>query len=124
MSLLRCIVVLQCATAVALGQSVPPSKTSDLPNQPEAVVRNLYQQVVARHPVGIPHEADMKVFAPYLSGALLHRIEDAKACEADWRRQHPDPTLKLPGLDYGLFSGGGLGGLHEQRLHAAEERVT
>jgi hypothetical protein len=79
-----------------------------LPNQPEAFVRSLYAQVVARRPVGIPGGADWKIFAPYLSKALLHRIDLAGACGADWNRQYPDPNLKpeIGWLELGLFSGG------------------
>jgi hypothetical protein len=79
-----------------------------LPNQPDAFVRSLYTQVLARRPVGIPGGEDWKVFAPYLSKALLHRIDLALACGADSYRQFPDPNLK-PGiawLELGIFSGG------------------
>lgn len=71
------------------------------------MVRGLYREVVARHPVGIPGDADMEIFAPYLSKALLHRIELALACSADEARQHPDPHLKpeIAWLEAGLFSG-------------------
>ncbi len=50
----------------------------------------------------------MKTFAPYLSKALLHRIDLAKACGADWHRQNPGPQLKpaFDWLELGLFSGG------------------
>jgi hypothetical protein len=49
----------------------------------------------------------MRIFAPYLSTALLHRIDVATACSRDWARQHPDPSLKPPQvwLEAGLFSG-------------------
>jgi hypothetical protein len=71
------------------------------------MVRSLYQQVVARHPMGIPYGEDMKIFAPYLSKALLHRIELAITCGNDWYRQNPDRHLKPPiaWLESGLFSG-------------------
>ena len=36
----------------------------------------------------------MKIFAPYLSKTLLHRIDLAHACSRDWNRQHPDPNVK------------------------------
>jgi hypothetical protein len=79
-----------------------------LPNQPEAFVRSLYAQVVARRPVGIPGGEDWKVFSPYLSKSLLHRIDLALACGDDWFRQHTDPNLKpeIGWLELGLFSGG------------------
>jgi len=49
----------------------------------------------------------MKVFAPYLSKALLHRIDLAAACADDWHRQYPEPNLKpaYGWLEIGLFSG-------------------
>jgi hypothetical protein len=107
MNLLRSILLLQFATTLALGQSAPEGKPASLPNQPEALVRSLYKEVVARHPIGIPRDADMKIFAPYLSKALLHRIDIAHACAADYDRQYPDPNLKPPfaWLEAGLFSG-------------------
>jgi hypothetical protein len=49
----------------------------------------------------------MRIFAPYLSEGLLHRIDLAIACGTDWSRQHPDPNLKpeIGWLESGLFSG-------------------
>ena len=49
----------------------------------------------------------MKIFAPYLSKSLLHRIDLAIACGADEARQHSDPNLKpeIPWLEFGLFTG-------------------
>ncbi len=64
MNLLRCIIVLELATALGLGQAGQPSQPSGLSKQPETLVRNLYKEVVARHPRGIPEGADMKIFAP------------------------------------------------------------
>jgi hypothetical protein len=106
MKLLPCI-ALQVATILALGQSSPRSNPPGLPNQPEALVRSLYHEVVLHHPVGIPDGADMKIFAPYMSKALLHRIDEFLACDADWLRQNPQPNLKAPfGVwESGLFSG-------------------
>ena len=108
MTRLRCVVLLQFATILALGQTVGQSKAPSLPAQPDALVRSLYTEVVARHPHGIPEGADMKIFAPYLSKALLHRIDLAKDCSADWDRENPDPHLKEEMASaYGLFSGRG-----------------
>jgi hypothetical protein len=108
MNRLRCIILLQFATALAFGQPAHQRESRTLPKQPEALVRSLYQQVVARHPIGIPGDADMKIFAPYLSKTLLHRIDVAVACAADYDRQYPDPNLKptFAWLESGLFSGG------------------
>ncbi|MBW8879921.1 MAG: hypothetical protein JF615_00460 [Asticcacaulis sp.] len=93
------VAVLMCSQAVA--QTAPSVA-------PDALVRSLYKQVVARHPLGIPYGADMKVFAPYLSANLLQRFDLANACAADWRRQNPDPNIKPPPIDLyeaGIFSG-------------------
>jgi hypothetical protein len=48
------------------------------------------EQVVVRHPLGIPYGADMNIFAPYLSKTLLHRFDVSNACFADWRKRIPD----------------------------------
>jgi hypothetical protein len=49
----------------------------------------------------------MKIFAPYLRKALLHRMDLAIACVDDWYRQNPEPHLKpeLGWLELGAFSG-------------------
>jgi hypothetical protein len=100
MKCLRCIVLLPLLTAWAIGQPVT--------NQPEAVVRGLYHEVVVRHPVGIPHGSDWKIFAPYLSKSLVQRIDLARDCARDWNRQNQGRILKAPfgWGEAGLFSGG------------------
>lgn len=108
MTLLRCIIPLLFATTTALGQLAQQSKPPSVPKEAGAVVRSLYSEVVARHPVGIPKDADMKTFAPYLSKSLLHRINLARSCEADYYRRHQNPNLKpeIAWLEFGLFTGG------------------
>jgi len=108
MTPLRCVILLQFATTLALsqvGQGGEPL-TRAL-KQREAVVRSLYSEVVARHPIGIREGADMKIFAPYLSKALRHGIDIAVACAADFDRSYPEPNLKPPfaWLEAALFSG-------------------
>jgi hypothetical protein len=95
-------------TMLAIGELAQQSKTPSLPKPPEAMVRSLYSEVVARHPVGIPRDADMKALAPYLSKSLLHRIDLALACESDYYRQHQNPKEKpqIEWLELGLFTGG------------------
>jgi hypothetical protein len=107
MALLRYIILLQLTTTLALGQLAHSSRPASAPKQPDSIVRSLYREVVVRHPVGIPGDTDMKIFAPYLSKALLHRIDLAIACSADEARQHPEPNLKpeIAWLEVGLFSG-------------------
>jgi hypothetical protein len=98
----------QLSGYLSAGCSGPHWIGNSLPKQPEAIARSLYSEVVARRPVGIPWGADWKTFAPYLSKALLHRIDLTLACADDWYRQNPDPNLKpeYAWLELGLFSAG------------------
>ena len=108
MNLLRCVLVLLSTTVTTLCQSAPQSQQAlSLPRQARALVQSFYRQVVIRKPGGLPEPADMKIFAPYLSQTLLHRIDLARACEFDWYRQHPEPDMKpeMAWLEAGLFSG-------------------
>ncbi|MGD0901352.1 MAG: hypothetical protein ABR924_00295 [Terracidiphilus sp.] len=99
--------LLLLTTPLALGQAARQTRPASPPDRPEALVWSLYQQVVARHPLGIPEGEDMKILAPYLSKALLHRIDLAEACFGDWNRQYPDLNLKpdFAWFESGLFSG-------------------
>jgi hypothetical protein len=78
-----------------------------LSSQVELPVRRLYQQLVSRPIGGIPTLERMKSLSPYLSGPLLNRITQARACGDDWFRLHPQNDIKapLPWLEFGLFSG-------------------
>jgi hypothetical protein len=114
MNQLRCVVLMQLATMLVLGQTAHQSRPSSLLAQPEALIQSLYHQVVARHPLGIPTGQDMKAFAPYLSSRLLHRIELAHGCARDWVRQDQKRVLtnnqvqeKAPfgWAESGIFSG-------------------
>ena len=98
----------QLSGYLSAGCNGPHWIGDSLPKQPEALAQSLYSDVVARRPVGIPWGADWKTFAPYLSKALLHRIDLALACADDWYRQNPDPNLKpeYGWLELGLFSAG------------------
>src|ERR1700675_1752637 len=105
---LRCAILLQFMATLALGQLAHQSDPPTLPTKPDALVRSLYTQVVARRPHDIPEGADTKVFAPYLSKAMLHRIDLAKDCSADWDKGNQDPHLKAEMASaYGLFTGDG-----------------
>jgi hypothetical protein len=89
--------------------SLPATAQHGITAQPDAFVRNLYHEVVARHPRDIPKGADWKIFVPYLSKGLLHRVDLARACSADRDRKSPDPQLTAGIVsNYGLFSGEGV----------------
>lgn len=108
MTLLRCLIFLQITATFAVGQQPAlHGEPSGVSKQPEAVVRSLFRDVLERQPVGIPRGTSMNVFAPYLSKALLNRIDMARACYDDWVLKHPDSDMKPPfaWLESGLFSG-------------------
>jgi hypothetical protein len=93
------MILLPCVVYVSPGM--------DAGHQPDSVVRKLYHEVVARHPLGIPEGADKAAIWPFLSKGLIGKLEKAQACEADYFRQHAGDTDK-PGfvwLESGLFSG-------------------
>ena len=108
MTFLRFIILQQLTMVLVLGQIAYSDEAPGVPKQAEVVVRSLYTEVIARHPVGIPKDADMKAFAPYLSKNLLRRIDLALACEHDCYRQHLSPKEKpqIEWLEFGLFTGG------------------
>jgi hypothetical protein len=111
MNFLQCIILLQLTAVLALGLPAQQSQQANLPNDPETLVRSFYQQVVARHPKGLLEGENKRIFEPYLSQALLHRIDLAQACSVDWDQHDPEPDLKAKMIsDYGLFSGGGVEG--------------
>jgi hypothetical protein len=102
------IVLLLVLALLTLGWTTSQGQTRVQPNAAAAPVQSLYTQVVAIHPIGIPKPGDMKSIASYLSQNLLHRIDLAKACQADFFRQNPRSDLKpaFEWLELGLFSGG------------------
>lgn len=98
--------VMQLVMPLALAHS-QQSQPASPSQQPKTLVQSFYQQVLARHPIGIPTGGDMKALTPFLSDALLNRINLAAACGADWYRQNPNSHLKpeFDWLELGLFSG-------------------
>jgi hypothetical protein len=74
---------------------------------PDSVVRKLYQQVVARRPLGIPKGADRAAISHFLSKELIQKLDTAQACQDDYFRQHTDKDSKpaFAWLETGLFSG-------------------
>jgi hypothetical protein len=76
------------------------------PRVADTVVGQLYSYVVAHHPIGIP-VADRAALWPLLSKRLVQKLETARACEDDYRRQHAgdDGKPAFGWLETGLFSG-------------------
>ncbi len=73
------------------------------------VVGLLYDEVILRHPLGIPSDPTMTTIKPFLSKRLVDQLEAARACEADYLgRIHPASENGNPAwLKSDLFSGGG-----------------
>jgi hypothetical protein len=111
MNLWRLLLLLPLTMPPAFGQAAGRSKAASKADQPEAMIRSFYREVVARRPHGIPEGRDMKILAPYLSKALLRRIDVVSACYRDWLRQNPDSNLKAP---FGLFEDGLFSGANER----------
>jgi hypothetical protein len=87
-------------------------RLSDLPallDQPAVTggVQNLYLEIVAHHPIGIPAGAELAAIRPYLSERLSEQLQVAQACQNDYGRQHPEAseTSKPAWMKSGLFSG-------------------
>jgi hypothetical protein len=77
-------------------------------SSPDNVVRELYKQIVARKPIGIPKDADKSAVSPFLSKKLIHQLQSAQSCEDDYFRKHPkngDEKPEFDWLELGLFSG-------------------
>ncbi len=81
-----------------------------LPKEPTALAQSLYANVVAHPTSGIPFGEEWKLFEPYLSQSILHRMAIYNACVTDEERYYAKlkgPPMKLATLDEnGIFSGG------------------
>jgi hypothetical protein len=70
-------------------------------------VSDLYQKIVAQHPIGIPQGADKTSLWPLLSRRLTQQLESAQACQDDYFRQRSaaGTTPKPAWMTSDLFSG-------------------
>ena len=70
-------------------------------------VSDLYQKIVAQHPIGIPQGADKTSLWPLLSRRLTQQLESAQACQDDYFRQQSaaGTTSKPAWMTSDLFSG-------------------
>jgi hypothetical protein len=107
MMTIRYFAVLFLITSLGHGQFPHEHDQVGLSRQAEVTVRKFYQQLVSDPVEGIPTPKEMKVLSPYLSGLLIHTIEQAGACRDDWFRLHPRNDAKAPSTwtEIGLFSG-------------------
>ena len=98
-------------TFINTGSSERLSDLPSLLDQPVVAdgVQKLYEQIVARRPIGIPRGSTMENIHPYLSKRLAEQFDTAQACQDDYRRQHPmaDKTSQPGWMNSGLFSGDG-----------------
>jgi hypothetical protein len=110
------MLILSLGMTQAFGQSPLLGDSRTKPDGAQDLARRLYAQVLAHPSVGIPYGAGLTMYRPYLSKALLHRMDVARACGNDWFRQYPDPNVKppLPWLELGTFTGGD----DEEEFHA------
>ncbi|MBI3477236.1 MAG: hypothetical protein HY010_16005 [Acidobacteria bacterium] len=106
MSILRCVAFLCLIQLFGYAQA-PQEHGLGLSRQAGVTVRRFYEQLVSDPVEGIPTPKRMKVLSPYLSSALIHRINQARACRDDWFRLHPKNDEKAPStwFEFGLFSG-------------------
>jgi hypothetical protein len=100
-------VALPCFAALVLIATAQTTKQVTPSNRPEATVRSLYREVQRRAPSGLLGDGDMRIFTPYLSESLRHKIGLAEACGNDWNRQNRGQMVKAPFAwsEFGLFSG-------------------
>jgi hypothetical protein len=107
MNCLMRFLFLQLYVISVFGQGVGNAQSDRVTSQPDAVVESLYRQVIARHPLGIPSGENWKVFGPFLSRDLIHRMTAARSCAKDWARQNQGKIIKGPFAwgETGFFSG-------------------
>jgi hypothetical protein len=91
------------------------------PKEAQPVVGKLYRQIVKRRPLSIPKGSDRAALNPFLSRALLQRLDTAQACQDDYFQQHPEKDSKptFPWLELDLFSGA-----NEQAIPSAADVVS
>ena len=115
------------AAAVLLQLAIHSGRSAAQKPQPADVVQKLYREVVARHPMGVPHGADKTSIWPFLSKRLISAFETRNACDKDWDRKHPyseEHPMKPPGFyEDGLFSGSDeLGYINGAELGSTKEQ--
>jgi hypothetical protein len=106
-------------------------RLSDLPgllNQPAFTggARQLYEEIVAHHPIGIPSGAELTTIRPFLSKRLAEQLQTAKACQEDYFQQHEikESTPKPAWLRTGIFSGDGKRAAPVESYPSLKERPT
>src|SRR5436190_9823548 len=89
---------------------------------PQAFVQKFAATYMKQHRMyGLLEGKDRRAMAPFLTSRLLHQLDDASACQRDWRRQQPKgSTDKPPYVDCCLFFGIADGNPTSIRVGAAE----
>jgi hypothetical protein len=127
MNRLFSILLFPFAIVLSLAQTPHPPVSPKHTNQPEALVRSLYQQVLVRTPSGLLYGSNRRIFSPYLSKSLLGKLDVADECVRDWERQNKGRLLKPPFnfMESGIFTGGdektSPGDFHIERVQAQRD---
>ena len=87
-----------CAGSTAPRASEPCAEI----HQATGVVCRFYQAHLEIRPIGLPTPAQQRVLAPYLTPALMGRIDDARRYQEEFEAEHPDE--KPPFVDGSLFT--------------------
>jgi hypothetical protein len=116
-----------CLAGFALTAAGQKTERATPPTRPESTVRSVYRNVQNRAPSGLLDDADMRLFAPYLSKSLRRKIDLAEGCGKDWARQNRGQIIKAPFAwsEFGMFSGGiertSPGRFHIESIHKTED---
>ena len=96
-----------CSAGFALAVAAQTAEQATPPTSPGSMVQSVYRKVQNRAPSGLLDDADMRIFAPYLSKSLRRKIDLAQGCEKDWARKNRGQIMKAPFAwsEFGMFSG-------------------
>lgn len=95
-------VFLVLALAACAGSTASRASDPCAGNEPARVVCGFYQAHLEVRPVGLPTPEQERALAPYLTQALLTRIDDARRYQEAFEAEHPDE--KPPFSDGSLFT--------------------
>lgn len=100
----RLVVGVLVGVAAACASSSMPPETAECGSrsEAEAVVCRFYDTVLESGPVGLPTPRQQQALAPYLTSALLDRLDSARRSQQAFEGEHPEE--KPPFADGSLFT--------------------